>query len=148
MTAEIKVKYFTPLLNVSEVLNSHMSLVDTELYNTGIQHFHHHGILLIFYTILFDFPIFKNKDEDPCLPHNIDRDVEINVKSLYILLLLLFPLFWFIFVNETMTHLNEFIGNFFPHSSVGKESACNAEDPSSVPGLGRSTGEGIGYPLQ
>ena len=33
-------------------------------------------------------------------------------------------------------------------SSVGKESACNAEDPSSMPGLGRSTGEGIGYPLQ
>ena len=36
----------------------------------------------------------------------------------------------------------------FPHSSVGKESACNAWDPSSVPGLGGSSGEGIGYPLQ
>ena len=36
----------------------------------------------------------------------------------------------------------------FPHSSVGKESACNAGDPSSIPGLGRSTGEGTGYPLQ
>ena len=36
----------------------------------------------------------------------------------------------------------------FPHSSVGKESACNARDPSSVPGLGGSSGEGIGYPLQ
>ena len=36
----------------------------------------------------------------------------------------------------------------FPHSSVGKESACNAEDPGSIPGSGRSTGEGIGYPLQ
>ena len=33
-------------------------------------------------------------------------------------------------------------------SSVGKESACNAGDPSSIPGLGRSPGEGIGYPLQ
>ena len=33
-------------------------------------------------------------------------------------------------------------------SSVGKESACNAGDPSSVPGLGRSDGEGKGYPLQ
>ena len=32
--------------------------------------------------------------------------------------------------------------------SVGKESACNAGDPSSIPGLGRSPGEGIGYPLQ
>ena len=35
-----------------------------------------------------------------------------------------------------------------PHSSVGKESACSAGDPSSIPGLGRSAGEGIGYPLQ
>ena len=33
-------------------------------------------------------------------------------------------------------------------SSVGKESACNAGDPSSIPELGRSAGEGIGYPLQ
>ena len=31
---------------------------------------------------------------------------------------------------------------------VGKESACNTGDPSSIPGLGRSTGAGIGYPLQ
>ena len=36
----------------------------------------------------------------------------------------------------------------FPHSSVGKESACNAGDPSSILGSGRSPGEGIGYPLQ
>ena len=36
----------------------------------------------------------------------------------------------------------------FPDSSVGKESACNAGDPCLIPGLGRSTGEGIGYPLQ
>ena len=36
----------------------------------------------------------------------------------------------------------------FLDSSVGKESICNAEDPSSMPGLGRSAGEGIGYPLQ
>ena len=36
----------------------------------------------------------------------------------------------------------------FPHSSVGKESACNAGDPGLIPGSGRSTGEGIGYPLQ
>ena len=36
----------------------------------------------------------------------------------------------------------------FPDSSVGKESACNAGDPSSIPGSGRSPGEGKGYPLQ
>ena len=36
----------------------------------------------------------------------------------------------------------------FPGGSDGKESACNAGDPSSIPGWGRSHGEGIGYPLQ
>ena len=32
--------------------------------------------------------------------------------------------------------------------TVGKESACNAGDPGLIPRSGRSTGEGIGYPLQ
>ena len=36
----------------------------------------------------------------------------------------------------------------FLDSSVGKESPCNAGDPSSIPGLGRPTREGKGYPLQ
>ena len=36
----------------------------------------------------------------------------------------------------------------FPDSSVGKEPICYVEDPGSIPGLGRSPGEGIGYPLQ
>ena len=36
----------------------------------------------------------------------------------------------------------------FPDSSVGKESICNAGHAGSVPGLGRSPGEGKGYPLQ
>ena len=36
----------------------------------------------------------------------------------------------------------------FPDSSVGKESVCNSGDPGSVPGLGRSPGEEIGYSLQ
>jgi len=36
----------------------------------------------------------------------------------------------------------------FPGASDGKESACNAGDPSSIPGLGRSPGEGNGNPLQ
>ena len=36
----------------------------------------------------------------------------------------------------------------FPDSSVGKESTCNAGDPGLIPGLGRSAGERIGYPLQ
>ena len=36
----------------------------------------------------------------------------------------------------------------FPDSTVRKESACYAGDPGSIPGLGRSPGEGIVYPLQ
>ena len=36
----------------------------------------------------------------------------------------------------------------FPDSSVSKESTCSAGDPSSIPGSGRSAGEGKGYPLQ
>ena len=36
----------------------------------------------------------------------------------------------------------------FPGSSAGKESACNAGDPSLITELGRSPGEGLGYPLQ
>ena len=48
---------------------------------------------------------------------------------------------------------NEYLGLIsfrmgFPGSSPGKESACNAGDPSSVPGLGRSPGEVNSYPLQ
>ena len=36
----------------------------------------------------------------------------------------------------------------FPGSSAGKESACNAGEPGSIPGSGRPAGEGIGSPLQ
>ena len=36
----------------------------------------------------------------------------------------------------------------FPCGSAGKESACNAGDLGLIPGLGRSHGEGKGYPLR
>ena len=36
----------------------------------------------------------------------------------------------------------------FPCGSAGKESVCNVRDLDSIPGLGRSPGEGKGYPLQ
>ena len=35
-----------------------------------------------------------------------------------------------------------------PGGSAGKESACDAGDPGSIPGSGRALGEGIGYPIQ
>ena len=47
--------------------------------------------------------------------------------------------------GETMEIMRDF---GFPHSSVGKESICNAGNPSSIPGLWRSPGEGKGYPFQ
>ena len=44
--------------------------------------------------------------------------------------------------------INMYIITGFPDSSVGKESACSVGDVGSIPGLGRSPGEGKGYPLQ
>ena len=41
-----------------------------------------------------------------------------------------------------------FLRMSFPESSIGKEFACKAGDPSLIPGPGRSPGEVIGYPLQ
>ena len=52
-------------------------------------------------------------------------------------------------INSGLFHytvLHIFMG--FPDSSFGKESTCNAGDPSSIPGSGRSAGEGTGYPLE
>ena len=47
-----------------------------------------------------------------------------------------------------LTKFGKYLITGFPHSSVGKESTCNAGDPGLITGSGRSTGEGIGYPLQ
>ena len=55
--------------------------------------------------------------------------------------------------TDTVKLLKENIGRTLsytdsPDSSVGKEFACNAGDPGLIPGSGRSTGKGTGYPLQ
>ena len=58
--------------------------------------------------------------------------------------LLFKPVFFFFFLNtSSQKHLKG-----FPGGSEGKESADNAGDPDSIPGLGRSPGEGNGNPLQ
>ena len=44
--------------------------------------------------------------------------------------------------------LDHFSLKYFPCGSAGKESVCNAGDLGLIPGLGRSPGEGKGYPLQ
>ena len=58
----------------------------------------------------------------------------------------LYNFLWILFVTYTVCAMKFFLFPF-PHSSVGKESTCNAGDPGSIPGSGRSAGEGIGYPL-
>ena len=49
---------------------------------------------------------------------------------------------------ETKNRITIWSCRGFPDSSAGKEFACNAGDPCSIPGLGRSPGKGIGYLLQ
>ena len=56
------------------------------------------------------------------------------------------PQFYFQILYWVLSSSTSFTG--FPGGSVGKESACNAGDPGSIPGWGRSPGEGNGYPLQ
>ena len=51
-------------------------------------------------------------------------------------------------LNGIVTQKSQGLPPFFPGGSDGKESACNAGDPGSIPGLGKSPGEGNGYPLQ
>ena len=69
------------------------------------------------------------------------------------------PIRWFLILKQILTmlsrskrfsfwsHLVNIFFLSFPDSSVGKESTCNEGDPGSIPGSGRSPGEGTGYPL-
>ena len=54
-------------------------------------------------------------------------------------------------VIQSPYSLKEWVRSFddvYLGNSTGKESACNAGDPGSIPGSGSSSGEGIGYPVQ
>ena len=53
---------------------------------------------------------------------------------------------WDIFLGACLPSILSSLG--FTCGSAGKESACNEGDLSLIPGLGRSPGEGKGYPLQ
>ena len=50
--------------------------------------------------------------------------------------------------HHTHTHTHTHTHRGFPGGSDSKESACNGGDPGSIPGSGRSPGEGNGYLLQ
>ena len=53
-----------------------------------------------------------------------------------------------ILTEAVESHVGKTTTRGFPEGSAGKESACKAGDPGSIPGLGRSPGEGKGYTLQ
>ena len=65
---------------------------------------------------------------------------------------------WLLDVNNVLQFTQCYVEHFillfsfletgFPCGSAGKESACNVGDLGSIPGLGRFSGEGKGYPLQ
>ena len=63
-------------------------------------------------------------------------------------------MFFFLFfcnlynLNVHVLNVVSDISEGFPDSSAGKEYAFHEGDPGLIPGLGRSLGEGIGYPLQ
>ena len=75
--------------------------------------------------------VWKAEREEPaqCSLRYVINSHKIIMLSMYIIIILC-----------------EYMG--FPVGSAGKESACNAEDLGSIPGLGGSPGEGEGYPLQ
>ena len=50
--------------------------------------------------------------------------------------------------NPEKENWNASLCSGFPGSSGGKGSACSAGDPGSIPGSGKSPGEGVGYPRQ
>ena len=55
---------------------------------------------------------------------------------------------WQVLILQAFILVGPIVEQGFLGGSDGKESACNAEDPGSIPGLGISPGEGNGNPLQ
>ena len=53
-----------------------------------------------------------------------------------------------ILTEAVESHVGKTTTRGFPEGSAGKESACKAGDPGSIPGLGRSHGEGKSYALK
>ena len=69
---------------------------------------------------------------------SFEKIVMLHTKLTKIQVLVFLPLPFLHFLNTS----------YLPVGSDGKESACNAGDPGSIPGSGRSPGEGNGNPLQ
>ena len=99
------------------------------------------------HLVLFPWPPYPHSDRDtaqrPCDRHCVQHE-SISHVQVWLSHLISLGLNSFIYKMEIILH-----GGWgdFPCGSAGKESAYNAGDLSSIPGLGRSPGEGNGYPL-
>ena len=67
---------------------------------------------------------------------------------MHVIIFKLIDQFLIVFLSHYLKQLNSYIFLIFLHGSGGNESTCNAGDLGSIPGLGRSPGEGNGNPLQ
>ena len=82
----------------------------------------------------------------PQLEHDLEKQTDSKLGKKYNRVVYCHPAY----LNSMQSSSCEMPGwmNRIPGSSAGKESTCNAGDPGSIPGSGRSAGEGTGYPLQ
>ena len=80
--------------------------------------------------------------------NQLDSNIKLKIKSPMALLISLWGPRTLLSLHPLFHVSFSYVHYHHSYSSVGKESACNAGDPGSIPGWGRSPGEGIGYPLQ
>ena len=89
---------------------------------------------------LLRLPPTLNSHHTPLGHHRAQAELFVLCSSFPLAIYLYDSVYIYIYIY---THI--YMG--FPNSSVGKESTCSAGDPGSIPRLGRSPGEGKGYPL-
>ena len=95
----------------------------------------HHSLYIINYIIHFIL------NTSPSLHHNsVGKEIHLQCRRLQFDSWI-GKICW----RRNRLPISVFLG--FPCGSAGKESACNVGDLGSIPGLGRSPGEGKGYPL-
>ena len=110
--------------------------------NFYIQHLHRLNIpgCLMTIRILSCPPVFSLLPDICGLPQQFPTYCDIRTLFQWVNSTLLNLMGWIAYLINTL------LG--FPYGSAGKESTCNVGDLGSIPGLGRSPGEGKGYPLQ
>ena len=111
------------------------------------------AFVYIFCTFLFFYSDLKGKQDQSIFPLIIcSRVLSHSSFSLIIFLITShcksWVIKWFPIAKKSSFAIIPNLYAGFSSGSAGKESACSAGDPGSIPGSGRSAGEGIGYPPQ